>query len=161
MGLGQDAHQFLKGKTEKKCVIGGARFDDVPGFDADSDGDVIFHSLCNAISSVTHIPIMGKVAVDLCHRSGICDSACYLHEALKTLEGLVISHIAFSIEAKFPRLQNKLPLMRQNVAKIIAEYFPFTIEQVGITAVSGQNLTHFGQGLGVQALCIATFALLS
>ena len=53
VGIGQYSHRFLSPDTTKPCVIAGLIFEDVPGFSADSDGDVVFHSICNAITSVT------------------------------------------------------------------------------------------------------------
>ena len=97
-GIGQDSHRFLNPPTEKPCVIGGCLIDNVPGFDADSDGDVIFHSLCNAISSITHVPILGGIAIDLNKRHGITNSQVFVEEALKTLVPYAIEHVAFSLE---------------------------------------------------------------
>ncbi len=50
MGIGQDSHRFHKEKSGKKCIIGGINFEEVPGWEADSDGDIVYHSICNAIT---------------------------------------------------------------------------------------------------------------
>ena len=50
-GIGQDSHRFLPADSSKPCILAGAIFDDVPGFNANSDGDVMYHAICNAISS--------------------------------------------------------------------------------------------------------------
>src|SRR5580704_19757966 len=96
-GLGQDSHRFLPPDSTKPCVMGGLIFDGVPGFMANSDGDVVFHALCNAISSLTGVLILGAIADDLCHKDGITDSEVYLREAMKTFGNQQISHIAISI----------------------------------------------------------------
>lgn len=150
VGLGQDSHRFLE-KGEKKCVIGGIVFDDVPGMDADSDGDVALHAICNAISSLSGVPILGGVAPKLCHEDGITDSRVYLDHALKTLKG-TISHVALSIEGKRPRMQKKCDEVRANIAKLLG----LQVEQVGFTVTSGDGLTDFGKGIGLQCLCILT-----
>ena len=59
-GIGQDSHRFLSQESTKLCVLGGLILKEVRGFLANSDGDVIFHALCNAISSLTGVIILGK-----------------------------------------------------------------------------------------------------
>ncbi len=150
-GLGQDSHRFLLEKEAKPCVIAGIFFDGVPGLDADSDGDVVFHALCNAISSLTHVPILGKVAIDLC-KQGITDSRHYLDHALATLSPYTIEHLAFSIEGVRPKFQPHALAMRQSIAAATKS----KLHQVGITFTSGDRLTSFGRGEGLMCLCLLT-----
>lgn len=150
-GLGQDSHRFLKEKGDKVCTIGGVHFPEPPGLDADSDGDVVYHAICNAITSVTNVHILGDLAIKMC-KSGITDSKEYLLEAKKSLGQQKISHIALSIEGKRPRMQTSLLQMRKNIAEILN----LDISQIGITCTSGNNLGDFGAGLGIQCFCIIT-----
>ncbi len=152
VGIGQDSHRFLPSDSSRPCIIGGLIFDDAPGFNANSDGDVVLHAICNAISSLTGILILGNIADDLCLKNGITDSEVYLLEALKTLGRQSISHIAITIEAKKPKFKDRLLEMRQNIARIMN----LDISEVGITATSGEGLTDFGCGDGVQAFAIVT-----
>ena len=66
-GIGQDSHRFLSSDSSKPCIIAGLIFEGCPGFNANSDGDVVFHAICNAISSVTGTLILGAIADDLCN----------------------------------------------------------------------------------------------
>ncbi len=151
-GIGQDSHRFMPEDSSKPCIIAGIIFEDVPGFNANSDGDVVFHAICNAISSLTGELILGAVADDLCHKDGITDSEVYLKEAMKTLGSQQISHIAITIEGNKPRFKERLIEMRENIARVME----LKISQVGITATTGEGLTDFGCGDGVQAFAIAT-----
>ena len=54
--FGEDSHRFLPPDSSKPCVIGGIIFEGVPGLDADSDGDVVYHAICNAITSYPAFP---------------------------------------------------------------------------------------------------------
>jgi hypothetical protein len=56
-GIGQDSHRFLPPDSSKPCIVGGVIFDGVPGLDADSDGDVVYHAICNAMTSLSGVPI--------------------------------------------------------------------------------------------------------
>lgn len=151
-GIGQDSHRFMPPDSSKPCIMGGIIFDQVPGFNANSDGDVVYHAICNAISSLTGVLILGAIADDLCLKDGITDSEVYLREALKTLGAQQISHIALTIEGKRPKLKERLVEMRQNIASVVQ----LDISQVGITATSGEGLTDFGCGEGVQCFAIVT-----
>lgn len=149
-GIGQDSHRFLAPDSSKPCVMAGLIFDDAPGFNANSDGDVVFHAICNAISSLTGILILGAIADDLCLKDGITDSEIYLREAMKTLGAQKVSHVAVTIEAKKPKMKSRIVEMRANIARLME----LDMTQVGITATSGEGLTDFGCGDGV--MCFAT-----
>ena len=152
MGIGQDSHRFLSEKTDKKCIIAGVIFEDVNGWDADSDGDIAYHAIINAITSVTHVPILGGMAIKMCHEKKITDSREYLLKALETLGSIIISHVALSVEAEKPRMQKRINEMRRNIAKVMS----LEISQVGITCTSGDKLSDFGRGIGGQCFCIIT-----
>lgn len=151
-GLGQDSHRFLPNDSSKPCVIAGLIFEDVPGFNSNSDGDVVFHAICNAISSLTGTLILGAIADDLCLKDGITDSEIYLREAMKTLGKQKVTHVAVSIEAKKPKFKDRIVEMRESVARVMG----LDTSQVGITATSGEGLTDFGCGDGVQCFAIVT-----
>jgi 2-C-methyl-D-erythritol 2,4-cyclodiphosphate synthase len=151
-GIGQDSHRFLSDDASKPCVIAGLIFEDVPGFNANSDGDVVFHSICNAITSLTGVLVLGGIADDLCLKDGITDSEVYLKEAVKTLGKQKISHVALTLEGKRPKFKERLMEMRENIARVLMLH----VDQVGITATTGEGLTDFGCGDGIQCFCILT-----
>ncbi len=151
-GLGQDSHRFLPEGSSKPCILAGLIFEDVPGMASDSDGDVVFHAICNAITSVTGVQILGGIANDLCQKDGITDSQVYLEKALETLKLQKIEHIAIAIEAKRPRLQSRIEEMRSKLAGLMK----LQLQQVGITATASDGLTEFGLGEGIQCICIMT-----
>lgn len=151
-GIGQDSHRFLNTDSSKPLVIAGHYFENYPGFNANSDGDVAYHAICNAISSLTHELMLGGKADDLCLKDGITDSAVYLKESLKSLKGQKVTHVALTLEGKRPKFKDALFQMRKNIAEIM----DLDISQVGITATSGEGLTDFGLGDGVQCFAIVT-----
>jgi len=151
-GIGQDSHRFLPPDSSKPCVIAGLVFEEVSGFNANSDGDVVFHAISNAITSVTGIPMLGGLADDLCLKDGITDSEVYLRESMKTLGKQVVSHVAITIEGKKPHFKGRVDDMRKNIARVMH----LNSADVGITATSGEGLTDFGCGDGVQCFVIIT-----
>lgn len=151
-GIGQDSHRFLPAGSSKPCIIAGVIFEGVPGLDADSDGDIAYHAICNAITSLTGVPILGGIARDLCRKDGITDSSVYLAKALATMGKQKIVHIALSIEGKRPYFEEEIPEMKRRISAVL--HVPTTA--IGITATSGDGLTDFGCGDGVQCFCIMT-----
>ena len=151
-GIGQDSHRFISGDSTKPCILGGVIFDDMPGMKANSDGDVVLHAICNAISSVTGEPILGAIADEILQRDGITDSSVYLRAALETLQHQTITHVALTIEGERPKFLKRFPEMRASIAHLM----DLTMAQIGITATTGEQLTAFGCGEGIQVLCIIT-----
>ena len=151
-GLGQSSHRFLQPGSSKPCVIAGVIFDHCPGFQSKSDGDVVFSALCNAISSLTGVQVLGTIAAELCLKEGITDSEIYLQKARETLVKKEILHVAISLEAKRPQFQEHIPRMVQNIASILG----IAPSQVGITAISGDGLTDVSCGDGVSCTAIVS-----
>lgn len=151
-GIGQDSHRFLPPGSTKPCVMAGIIFENTPGFLANSDGDVVFHAICNAISSLTHILILGDIADDMCLKDGITDSEAYLQVAMTKLGNQRITHVAISLEGLKPKFKKRLLEMRTNIARVMN----LDVSQVGITATTGEGLTDFGCGDGVQCFAIVT-----
>lgn len=151
-GIGEDSHRFESKDSSKPCILGGVHIKDCPGFMASSDGDVILHAICNAFTSLTGVLILGGIADELCLKDGITDSSAYLVEAKRHLKGWSITHVACSLEAKKPKLKPYLEAIRENIAKLLE----INLDQVGLTATSGEGLTNFGLGDGVRVQAIVS-----
>ncbi|HAE04775.1 MAG TPA: 2-C-methyl-D-erythritol 2,4-cyclodiphosphate synthase, partial [Gammaproteobacteria bacterium] len=126
-------------------------FDHPQGLRGNSDADVILHSLTNAISSITGKNILGAKADTLCQQ-GITDSTEYLKLALNDLDDWHIEHIAISIECLVPKISPKIEALKANIAKLMNTQ----ANNIGITATTGEGLTAFGRGEGIQVLSIIT-----
>ena len=148
--IGQDSHRFKEEGTEG-CVLAGVRFDGVPALMANSDGDVVLHALANAISGITGRNVLGARADAMC-RAGITDSAAYVREALADLAEMGPENVSFSIECARPKISPAIPAMRAKLAVLTG----MEESDVGITATTGEGLTDFGRGLGIQVFCIFT-----
>ena len=152
VGIGQDSHRFDFENNGKKLVLGGILFDGEPPLLGNSDSDVILHSITNAISGVTCVNILGEVSDELCLKQGIDDSSVYLREALKYLNECRIVHLSISIECFKPKITPKLAEIRRNLSSLL----DIPENCIGITATTGEGLTQFGQGLGIQVFSIIT-----
>lgn len=152
-GLGQDSHRYANAGEPgaKPLVLAGIRIEGAPMWLANSDGDVLFHAVTNAVSGLTGVNILGKVADELCQQ-GIEDSRVYLEKALEALGALELVHLSCSIEAKTPKLELHIPTIRQ----ALAEALNLPVSSVGLTATTGEGLSGMGRGEGMQVLCCLT-----
>jgi 2-C-methyl-D-erythritol 2,4-cyclodiphosphate synthase len=151
-GLGQDSHRFDPHNKTKPLLLGGIHFADAPPLQGNSDADVVLHAVTNAISSITGVNIIGAISDKLCLQQGITDSQVYLQEALRHLHHTQLTHVSIAIEAKIPKITPKINEMKLNISKLLG----LTPQDIGITATSGEGLTAFGRGEGIQVLCIIT-----
>ena len=151
-GLGQDSHRFEPEGSMKPLVLGGYTIPDHVGLNGNSDADVILHCITNAISGITGVNILGKISDDLCLKEGITDSRVYLAKALEYLGGWKVSHMSMSIEAKTPKLSSHIDAIKASVAALLG----LDPSDVGCTATTGEGLTAFGRGEGMQVFAIVT-----
>ncbi len=151
-GLGQDSHRFDFDNKTKKLILGGVVFEGEPPLQGNSDADVVLHALCNAISGVTGVNILGEVSDVLSQEHGIIDSRVYVQEALNFLKNWHLCHLSCSIECKRPKITPKIAEMKASLSELLG----LNKEDIGITATSGEGLTAFGCGEGIQVLCIVT-----
>jgi len=151
VGIGQDSHKIDYNNQDKKLILAGIEFEEKFSLLANSDGDVVLHAITNAISGVTSKNILGEISDIMCNEKGIKNSEEYLKEAIKYLE-YPINHISISIECKQPKISQKIEQMRENIARIL------NIDKncVGITATSGEGLTEFGKGNGINVFACVT-----
>jgi 2-C-methyl-D-erythritol 2,4-cyclodiphosphate synthase len=159
VGLGQDSHrirtknQKLKTKNLKQLVLGGILIDKNIEVVANSDGDVILHALTNALSSACGGPSLSFYA-DPLYRKGIKNSTKYLEKILEFVgkKGFKVNNVSISVEVEKPKLEKFHEKIQKNLAKLLN----IKLDQVGITFTSGEKLTAFGRGEGIQAFCLVS-----
>lgn len=154
--IGQDSHRFSEevfdGDTNR-IMLGGISIPHDRKFLANSDGDVVLHAITNAISGATGINVLGGAADRICLQEGIKDSSVYIKEAMKDLGSNKIIHVSMTIECLRPKLKSFIPAMKENIGKLLG----LDSSRIGITATTGEGLTEFGKGEGLQVFVIMSF----
>lgn len=152
VGIGQDSHPFGDDKN-KKCVLGGVQIDDVIGFEGNSDGDVIIHALCASIEQALGRKNFSTYSDDMC-KEGITDSKEYLKVAVSHMKEMdyKINNVGISVECKTPKILPIEDEIKQNLAPILET----DINNIGINATTGEGMTAFGRGEGVQVFVIVS-----
>jgi len=148
-GLGQDSHRFAE--TKKPLILGGAEISKTGGLSGNSDADVILHAICNALSSAIGGGSLSTWSDEMCVQ-GIKDSKKYLAEILKKVraEGWHVVNCSVTLEAGKPKLEKHLPKINCSLAKLLS----IPADCVGCTVTSGEKLTSFARGEGVQAFAL-------
>ncbi|MBD3318144.1 MAG: 2-C-methyl-D-erythritol 2,4-cyclodiphosphate synthase [Chitinivibrionales bacterium] len=153
-GIGQDSHRFEPEGSQKALVMGGVAIPGELGLAGNSDADVVLHALTNAVSGVGGVTILGPVSDRMCLDEGITDSREYLKKALETLGDYSLTHVSISVECARPKLLPHVQSIRSSLARLLG----LDLSCIGFTATSGEGLTAFGKGEGVQAIAIVTAA---
>jgi 2-C-methyl-D-erythritol 2,4-cyclodiphosphate synthase len=162
VGLGQDSHKIkiknreLGIKNSRTLVLGGVLVDKNIEVSANSDGDVVLHSLFNSLSSAVGKESLGKYASPMC-KKGITNSKEYVKVALNFVKkaGYKVNNVSIAIEAKRP----KVSWAKQDaMKKVISKILKIKKENVGITFTSGEGLTSFGKGEGIQVFTLVSLA---
>jgi 2-C-methyl-D-erythritol 2,4-cyclodiphosphate synthase len=158
--IGQDSHRFVdrlnrtatEAELARPLLLGGLVIPSAVGLAGNSDADVVLHALTNAVSGLTGVNILGKISDQMCLDQGVTDSRAYLERACQDLGEWEISHLSFAIEGKRPHLAAWIDPMRESLARLTG----IEPRDVGITATTGEGLTDFGRGDGLQVFCILT-----
>ena len=151
--IGQDSHRFGEPAGDCTIMLGGVAVPSDRPVLANSDGDVILHAITNAVSGLTGNIILGGIADKLCLEEGIKDSSVYLKKALEDLKDSEIVHCSMTVECLVPKLKPYRDAIRAKVGELLN----IPASSVGITATTGEGLTAFGRGEGIQVFVILSF----
>ena len=151
--IGQDSHRFGEPCGDCTIMLGGVAIPFDRPLSANSDGDVILHAITNAVSGFTGKIILGGIADKLCLEDDIKDSSVYLKKALEYLGSTEIVHCSVTVECLVPKLKPHLEDMRAKIGELLN----IPKNSVGITATTGEGLTAFGRGEGIQVFAILSF----
>lgn len=153
IGLGQDSHMFEDDRSQKGLTLAGIHFPDQPKLKANSDGDVILHAIFNALSQAIGDMSLGFYADEACEK-GIKDSNKYLDIILKKVhqQKFKINSLGLMLECKTPKIDPLVPKLKKSLSSILG----LLPARIGITATSGEHLTLFGAGLGIQCFAIVS-----
>ncbi len=148
-GLGQDSHQLIQAQKNQTLTLAGVNFACGLTFAANSDGDVILHALCNALSTAVGGGSFSTVADQLYQEKNITDSSIYLSHFLNLIaqKGYHLVNLSVSIEAYQPKLEKHRPALVASLAKLTQ----LPSDCLGLSFTSGEGLTEFGRGQGISA----------
>ncbi len=111
------------------------------------------HALCRALEQAIGLDSFSQYADEMSQR-GIEDSRAYVEVARSHVEaaGYRVNNKGLSIEARQPRID----LLRDAIKTSVANLLGIGADAVGVNATSGEQMTPFGKGEGIQAFAIVS-----
>lgn len=147
IGLGYDIHRLVKGKS---LFLGGIKIKSELGFLAHSDGDVLLHSLTDALLGAVGFSDIGELFPPSDNQWKGADSKFLLKKAwvmCNKKQTYKIQNIDCVIITESPKL---LPY-RNKIRKSIAELLGINSSRVFVKAKTREGLDSVGQGKAVEA----------
>jgi len=150
-GIGFDTHAFEDGKI---CKLGGVVVSREYGFKAHSDGDVLIHSVIDALLGASGLGDIGEFFPDSDPAYKGIDSAGLLKEITVLVRGVgfEISNIDITVLAEKPKLFAYKNEIKKNLANImnIASY------KICVKATTSEKMGFVGRGEGVAVMSVAS-----
>lgn len=149
IGQGYDVHIFGDGDH---VMLGGVRLEHNLGIIAHSDGDVVLHSLCDAIYGALGAGDIGTFFPPSDEQWRNTPSIVFLEHAHRLLaEGAwQIGNIDITVVAEAP----KLTPARDDIVENIASLLEIDASKVSIKATTHEKMGAFGRGEGLAALSV-------
>ena len=150
VGQGYDVHAFCQGDH---VVLGGERIPHTQGVKAHSDGDVVIHSLCDALLGAAGLGDIGMHFPDTDPRWRSADSRHFLRHVRGLLaeRGYTIGNVDVTVLAEAPRLGAHRQSIRANLAADLG----IEADCVNIKATTSEGLGFIGRGEGLACQAVA------
>lgn len=145
IGNGYDVHRLAEGR---KLILGGVEIDYDKGCVAHSDGDVVLHSLCDALLGALALGDIGRHFPDSSGEFKDIDSAVLLRRTMDMVSerGYEICNADMSIVMQSPKLAPYIMAMRKKIAGILC----CGEDRISVKASTAEKLGFVGRGEGVE-----------
>jgi len=107
--------------AEGKYVEKGGIYETQLGVVAHSDGDVVYHSIVDAIFGSLTLPDIGQVFQDTDPRWRGCDSSKFMEHAFEVMDGYgyEIGNIDVTLILERPKVASFKPAMKENIVSLL------------------------------------------
>ncbi|MGL4933837.1 MAG: 2-C-methyl-D-erythritol 2,4-cyclodiphosphate synthase [Cetobacterium sp.] len=149
IGNGYDVHRLVE---RRKLILGGLEIPHKKGVLGHSDGDVLIHSIMDALLGALALGDIGQHFPDTSTEFKDIDSKILLKrvfEIVKSKNYFVIN-IDCIIVAQNPKLKPYLNLMREKIAEILES----DISNISIKATTEEMLGFTGNEEGIKSYCV-------
>ncbi|MCD6565785.1 MAG: 2-C-methyl-D-erythritol 2,4-cyclodiphosphate synthase [Bacteroidales bacterium] len=150
IGFGYDVHKLTKGRD---LCLGGIVIPHKKGTVGHSDGDVLIHSICDALLGAANLHDIGYHFPDNSKEYKDIDSKILLQKTIKLLDdqGYKIINIDSTICLEEPKIKDSIPDMK----KILAGVMKQNVENISIKATTSEKMGFIGKTDGIAAYAIA------
>ena len=150
-GTGFDIHQF---EDKRDMFLGGIKLPTDYGFKAHSDGDVLIHSLIDALLGACGAGDIGEFFPDTSAEFKDIDSKILLKNIVEFIYnvGYEIVNVDLTIIAQIPKINPHKNEIKNSISKLLGIEKPF----VNIKATTAEKMGFIGRSEGVAVQSIAT-----
>ncbi len=148
--MGYDVHQLVEGR---ELWLGGIRLEHEKGLLGHSDADVLIHAICDALLGAADSRDIGYHFPDNAGEFKNIDSKILLAKtgAIIKEKGFEISNIDATVCAQRPKLKERIPEMKEVLAKCLE----IPSEDISIKATTTEKLGFVGKEEGMSAYAVA------
>ena len=151
---GYDLHKFSETIGDFSIILGGITIPHKQELVAHSDGDVLLHSLTDAVLGLCSGSDIGELFPDNKIENKNRNSLDFIEKAIKIAEhnNIKVTHIDVTIILELPKLSPYKNLIQKNIAKI----FNLHQEHVNIKATTNEKIGDIGSGKAIAVLSTVT-----
>jgi 2-C-methyl-D-erythritol 2,4-cyclodiphosphate synthase len=153
IGHGFDVHRFKQGDS---IMLGGVKIPHTHAFEAHSDGDVLIHSICDALLGAIAAGDIGQHFPDTDEAYKNIDS-CVLLAKVNTMvaeTGYKLGNLDITVIAQSPRLAAFIMPIRERLAAELNT----DISQINVKATTTENLGYIGREEGIAVHSVVLLA---
>ena len=146
IGQGMDVHAFEEGDF---VTLAGIKIPHTHGLKAHSDGDVVLHALCDALSGALALGAIGLHFPDTNAKFKGVDSRVLLKHVYQLIldRGYVLNNADITVACERPKLAKHNLEMRQSIADVLNAH----VTQISIKATTTEQLGFTGRQEGILA----------
>ncbi len=146
IGNGYDIHRLTKGKY---ITLGGIKIPCSYSIEAHSDGDVVIHSLIDALLGSVCKKDIGFHFPPSSDKYKNIESKLLLLETLKIIGNIEIYNVDITIILESPKLKDYIDLIRENLASLLN----IEINQISVKAKTNEKCDSIGNKKAVVSHC--------
>ena len=153
VGVGYDSHRLTE---NRRLILGGVEIPFDKGLDGHSDGDILLHSLTDALLGAAGLGDIGEYFSPSDPRWKDADSRVFLRHAadLVRQRGYRIVNVDVTLVLEAP----KIGPYREQIRKSVAETLEVEPDRVGLKAKTAEGLGPVGRGESAEAHAVASLA---
>lgn len=148
IGIGYDVHRFTPGRP---LILGGIEIPHEMGLLAHSDGDVLLHSIGDAILGAYSMGDLGKHFPDTDEKWRGISSVFILEEIMRITSANVV-HMDSVVVCEIPRLSPYIQKMRERIAGIMN----VPLDVVSVKATTEEGLLLRGEGVAAYSIVLCS-----
>tara|TARA_B100001559_G_C15918569_1_gene357622 strand:- start:33 stop:515 length:483 start_codon:yes stop_codon:yes gene_type:complete len=144
IGIGYDVHQLQSGLP---FILGGVKLESDKGIVAHSDGDILYHSIADALLGAAALGDIGKFFPDNNPKYKNMDSKVILLDVVSRLQKM--SYSIVNIDATIVLERPKLNPLISKIKSSVSNCLSIDLDQLNIKATTSERMGFVGEEKGV------------